>query len=55
MQFTVGFRIDGKSGHLVVAGDDAPGRGDQGQNRHPHAFITYVVRKIVAATRAILR
>ncbi len=42
MQFTVGFRIDGKSGHLVVAGDDALVAATKVKNRHPHAFITYV-------------
>ena len=42
MQFTVGFRIDGKSSHLVVAGDDALVAATKVKNRHPHAFITYV-------------
>lgn len=42
MQFTVGFRLDGKTGHLIVSGDDALAAATKVKSHHPQASITYV-------------
>jgi hypothetical protein len=45
MQFTVGFKLNGSSYHVVSEGDDALVAALQVKAQHPEASIKYVRRK----------
>ncbi len=45
MQFAVGFKLDGKSGHASVEAEDALIAALKVKARHPAAMITYARRQ----------
>ena len=45
MQFTVGFKLQGKTGHIIVDADDALLAALKVKIQRPEALITYVRRQ----------
>lgn len=45
LQFTVGFKLEGRANHVAVDGEDAFAAAREIKTKHPDALITYVRRR----------